>query len=68
VITGEPHAVEVLFNDHQDNRHRGPDVICTDPEDALRFVLFNSGEKFRQRYLYGRLLVPSRRRWRVRAS
>lgn len=34
------------------------DVVCTDPLDALRYVQFRSGVKQRQRYLYGRLLVP----------
>jgi hypothetical protein len=58
VISGEPGAVEVFFNIHQDNRDGGPDVICTDLEDALRYALFHSGVKLRERYRYGRLLVP----------
>ncbi len=58
VISGEPGAVEVHFNIHQDNRDSGPDVTCTDPEDALRYVLFHAGVKLRERYRYGRLLVP----------
>jgi hypothetical protein len=58
VIAGEPGAVSVFFTIHQDNRDGGPDLVCTDPADALRYVLFQSGVKQRQRYLYGRLLVP----------
>ncbi|PPB47862.1 hypothetical protein C4K88_16665 [Arthrobacter pityocampae] len=58
VISGEPGAVKVFFNIHQGDRDGGPDVVCTDPLDALRYVLFNAGVKQRQRYLYGRLLVP----------
>jgi hypothetical protein len=58
IISGKPGAVEVFFTVHQDNRSGGPDVICTDPADALRYVLFQSGMKLRQRYLYGRLLIP----------
>ena len=61
VISGGPGAVEVFFDIHQDDRDGGPDVICTDPADALRYVLFHAGEKLRQRYLYGRLLVPHSR-------
>ncbi|PPB49532.1 hypothetical protein C4K88_07525 [Arthrobacter pityocampae] len=56
VISGAPGAVSVFFNIHQGDRRR-PDVVCTDPLDALRYVLFRSGLKQRQRYLYGRLLV-----------
>jgi hypothetical protein len=58
IISGKPGAVEVFFTVHQGNRSGGPDVVCTDPADALRYVLFQSGMKLRQRYLYGRLLVP----------
>ncbi|WP_146065640.1 hypothetical protein [Arthrobacter pityocampae] len=58
VISGAPGAVRVFFTIHQGDRDGGPDVICTEPEDALRYVLFRSGVKQRQRYLYGRLLVP----------
>jgi hypothetical protein len=58
VISGEPGAVSVFFTIHQDDRSGGPDVVCTDPADALRYVLFRAGVKQRQRYLYGRLLVP----------
>lgn len=58
VISGEPGEVSVFFDVHQGRREGGPDVVCTDPQDALRFVLFSSGVKLRQRYLYPRLLVP----------
>lgn len=58
LISGEPGAVSVYFTVHQDDRSGGPDVVCTDPQDALRYVLFQSGMGQRQRYLYGRMLVP----------
>lgn len=58
IISGLPGAVEVFFTVHQGDRSGGPDVVCTDPADALRYVLFQSGMMLRQRYLYGRLLVP----------
>ncbi|MUK00678.1 hypothetical protein GM708_01255 [Vibrio cholerae] len=58
VISGKPGAVEVFFTVYQGDRSGGPDVVCTDPADALRYVLFQSGMTLRERYLYGRLLVP----------
>lgn len=58
VISAESGAVSVFFDVHQGKREAGPDVVCTAPQDALRFVLFRSGVKMRQRYLYPRLLVP----------
>lgn len=58
LITGEPGAVSVFFTLHQGDRGGGPDVVCTDPADALRYALFTAGVRFRQRHLYGRLLVP----------
>lgn len=58
LITGEPGAVSVFFTLHQGDRSGGPDLVCTDPADALRYALFKAGVRFRQRHLYGRLLVP----------
>lgn len=58
VISGGQGKVSVFFDVHQGHREAGPDAVCTDPLDALRFVLFSSGVKLRQRYLYPRLLVP----------
>lgn len=58
LISGEPGDVSVFFTLHQGDRSGGPAVVCTDPADALRYALFTAGAKFRQRNLYGRLLVP----------
>lgn len=51
--------IDVYFNIFQNNRSgNGPDFVCRRPDEALKFLLYSAGTKWRQRQGLDRLLVP----------
>jgi hypothetical protein len=58
IETGRP-RIEVFFGIFQNNRSgNGPDFVCDAADDALKFLLYSAGTKWRQRRGMDRILVP----------